>query len=615
MMICFCIVPRFFLALLIGLLVFASAASAQTAKQSQREATAKDKAAAQAEAERLAKQRREQARALLLSLASDARSYRDQALRARTLARIADTLWDSDVDRGRELFRKAWEAAGNADAETARRRQEDIQRQRARTGGGYAIPSYPNVRGELLQLAARRDRELGEEFLQSLKADQSDVNGQDLRLTLARELLGSGDAERALQFAGSELATIDIFTVDFLTWLRVQDAAAADQRFAVMISSAASNQLSDANTVSLLSSYLFTPHVYVSFRNGRDSSAMLGSSSPPTNVAPELQLQFFQFAARVLLRTDPQTQPEQAGIRAQYLVIKRLLPMFETAAPRELADSMRARYEALSALVPQPNSDPSQRHPPETESADREQALLDKVDQARTSAERDQLYFQLAQGAMRGDDLRARDFIGKIEDSEFRKPALAYVDITLATRMVGQKKIKLGLELVQKGELTHIQRVWLLTHLAKLLMKTDRAKAAGLLDDAVAETRRIEEFDPDRPRALLAIANALKLIEPARAFDAVFEAVKAANSADGFTGEDGNLNILFQTKSFSSVNDHPEPDFDIKGIFSVLASDDYDRAVALARSFQGEAPRAAAVIAIARSVLSDKSAPKAKGRS
>ena len=108
-------------------------------------------------------------------------------MRARTLARIADALWDTDVERGRELFRKAWEAAGSADQETVRKRQEDIQRQRASTGGGYAIPSYPNVRGELLRLAARRDRELGEEFLQSLKADQQDVNGEDQRLTLARE--------------------------------------------------------------------------------------------------------------------------------------------------------------------------------------------------------------------------------------------------------------------------------------------------------------------------------------------------------------------------------------------------------------------------------------------
>ena len=51
------------------------------------------------------------------------------------------------------------------------------------------------------------------------------------------------------------------------------------------------------------------------------------------------------------------------------------------------------------------------------------------------------------------------------------------------------------------------------------------------------------------------------------------------------------------------------PDFDIEGIFSKLANDDFDRAVQLARGFQGEAPRANATIAIARAVLNGKSAP------
>ena len=49
-----------------------------------------------------------------------------------------------------------------------------------------------------------------------------------------------------------------------------------------------------------------------------------------------------------------------------------------------------------------------------------------------------------------------------------------------------------------------------------------------------------------------------------------------------------------------------EPDFDIRGIFGLVAKDDYDRAVELAGGFQGEALRAAAVIAIALSGLNDK---------
>ncbi len=78
-------------------------------------------------------------------------------------------------------------------------------------------------------------------------------------------------------------------------------------------------------------------------------------------------------------------------------------------------------------------------------------------------------------------------------------------------------------------------------------------------------------------------------------------------------GEDGTLNILFQTKGYSAVSDNQEPDFDIKGIFGVLAKDDYDRALELASGFQSEAPRAAAVIAIARAVLdAKKAAPKSE---
>ena len=147
---------------------------------------------------------------------------------------------------------------------------------------------------------------------------------------------------------------------------------------------------------------------------------------------------------------------------------------------------MRARFEALGAMVRDSvrrrNPDPTQASPSAQETADREQAILDKIDHAKTSDERDRLYFDLAQEATRKDDLRARDFVSKIEDSEFRKQAQAYIDITLARRdFVGKKKVELALELIQKGELTHIQRVWLLTQLAKLLAKTDRDKALSLL--------------------------------------------------------------------------------------------------------------------------------------
>ncbi len=123
-----------------------------------------DKSDAKAEADRIAKERREQARSLLISLASDARSFRDLKLRARSLAQIADTLWSVDGEQARTLFRRAWEAAEAADEN-----QEP-----------YNVGEVPlDLRREVLKLAGRHDRLLAEEFLQKLKADQKETKAEN----------------------------------------------------------------------------------------------------------------------------------------------------------------------------------------------------------------------------------------------------------------------------------------------------------------------------------------------------------------------------------------------------------------------------------------------------
>jgi hypothetical protein len=105
---------------------------------------------------------------------------------------------------------------------------------------------------------------------------------------------------------------------------------------------------------------------------------------------------------------------------------------------------------------------------------------------------------------------------------------------------------------------------------------------------------------------LFAIANALRVVESTRVSDAIFDAVKAANSTDGFTGEGGMVTQTMSRKSLINIRSQPVPDFDIEELFGALANEDYESAVQLARGFLGEAPRANATIAIARAVLNDK---------
>jgi hypothetical protein len=293
------------------------------------------------------------------------------------------------------------------------------------------------------------------------------------------------------------------------------------------------------------------------------------------------------------------------------MMLKRLLPLFEQFAPREMADAVRTQMEALSNAVSEDArkaDDNTLREGirPPLNPEEREKALLDRVDRAKTSAERDLLYLQLARLFTDSDETRARDYVEKIEDSELRQKVRAYIDATMVMSAVNKKTPDRVLELVRTGELTHLQKSWGLSQAAKLLSKTDRDKALAVLDDSATEARRLEGGDPDRPRALLAVANAMLTIDRGKAWDAVEEALKAANSAEGFTGEDGVLRVSLITKGTSSIRSSSQGEFDVAPIFNELANDDYERAIDLARGFQREAPRASATIAIAKSVLQEK---------
>lgn len=589
-----------------------------------------------AEAKRAAKERRIQARSLLISLSADARNFRDPTLRSRSLARIADALWLVDAEQGRLLFRKAWEASEVADQESQQRLQEEIRQQKAKTGGGFAVNLPPNVRREVLKLAAHHDRVLGEEFLEKLEAQKqeaanaaADANRYSSsfnealkqRIGVARELLLTGDVERALQFAEAGLGSVTMETVSFLAELREKNAALADQRYATMLASANTNPQADANTVSLLSSYIFTPHLFVTFSPAGVSSSHGTDVVTSADVAPKLRTAFLQTAAGILLRPQPPADQDQStsGVEGKYLVIKRLLRFFEQFATRDIAEAVRGQLDVLNSIV----SDKVRRRgdelvrsgvEPEKPVADQEQAILDKIDRVSTSAGRDGLFLQLAYRAIRRGDIRARDFVSKIEDSEVRKRFQAYTDAALVISLLSKKLTEQTLEIARKGDLTHIQRVWALTQVANQLGKTDREKAMQLVDETVLEVRRIDVSDPSLPMGLFAVANLLNSIDPARVWDATFDAVKAANSAEGFTGEDGELVLRFQSKGQSSVYSNDVPDFDVEGIFRELATRDYDRAVELARGFQGEGPRAVATIAIARAVLEPKTTGAAKAR-
>jgi hypothetical protein len=236
-----------------------------------------------------------------------------------------------------------------------------------------------------------------------------------------------------------------------------------------------------------------------------------------------------------------------------------------------------------------------------------ERSLLNQLDHEKTSTMRDSINIRLAMHFASKGDLHARDFIDDIVDPETRTYARTLTDIRLAERAIWKKDADRIVELIRTGEFSHVYKAWLSTQAAKLLAKSDNEKAASLVELAIAEARRISGSDADAPRAFVAAANAMFEVNRNAVWETMNEAVKSANSAEDFTGEDGGLSFRLTTKAGPShVSYNAVPDFDLDGIFRNLADYDYDKAVQLARGLNRDAPRSVATIAIARTVLEPK---------
>jgi hypothetical protein len=623
-------VSLFPVVVLVGLLLVAPgslSASRVLAQASGEQATRKKgERPPRAEADPLAAQSRATAVSLLTSLADKARSFRDRTLRARAQARAADALWELDAELARTLFRRAWADADAADREIERKRDEDRKAQLA--VGGVAMQSAaPELRAEVLRLAGRRDRALGEEFISLLaQPDEKDsaqagagdssygISPAELqRLSLALKLLEEGDAARAVQFAEPALVRASIPSLKFLSALREKEAATADGLFTTLVACAAADPEADANTVSLLVSYVFTPFKYFTSYKTSGTGMSSGADTPAPDVAPALRASFLRAAAQILLRpTTPQEYDNtSAGRPGSYIIIKRLLPLFEQHAP-DLTPALNARAASLLPDVPERlrtaeaeggfSLSKSERAAPR----DAVQAALERAERTTGTAERDEIYAATAVNATWQGDQRAQEIVDKIVDADLLRRVRSFTDFAFVQNALNKKDAEAALARARKADLTPLQRAWTLERAADLISKTDRAGAVALLDEALAEARRIADDDPGRAQAFLAVATRYEKLDRARAWELMNEVVKAANAANAFTGEDGEMSVRFKSKRGGWMTSFDVEEFNLSGVLSALAAENMNRAVQLTDGFSNEAARTSAVIAVARSVLVKK---------
>ena len=567
----------------------------------------------------------------LISLSEEARSYHDLSLRPHILARVADALWDADGDAARRIFRRAWEAAEVADMEDSNAKIEGPQMQMVtalRRMGGI------DKRNEVLRTAARRDHALAEEFLTKLKEQENKDNdlkpvssAVDLarRLRLGRNLLEDGEIDQAIAFATPALIRVNPDSIGFLSSLRAKRPEIADQKFIYLMALAELDPASDANTVSLLSSYTFSPGYYITYNS--DGTSIWGfeeAPSTPPNLPAEVRSTFFKVAASILLKPLPPLEQDTttSGRMGKYAMIRRLLPLFDQYAP-DSGTALRAQLTLLATEIPNtrlgdPNRATQQSNfgPPSLPlPGDILQRLQDQLDHSRNSKERDRFCRQAAAELAEQGDARALDIADKIDDTKLREEVRGYVDFQLVRFALKKKDVTESISLAKKGQLTHVQRCWAYLQAVRLLGKSkkpNRTEVTVLLDETIAEARRMDAEDSDRARVLFGATTQFLPFDEVRTWELITESVKSANSAEKFTGEKTSIFSMPMSMkagmTFESIN---EDGFGIVPVMRLLAGRDLNRGLDVAKSFKRDGPRAVAILAIASAILEK---PRAQNR-
>jgi hypothetical protein len=85
------------------------------------------------------------------------------------------------------------------------------------------------------------------------------------------------------------------------------------------------------------------------------------------------------------------------------------------------------------------------------------------------------------------------------------------------------------------------------------------------------------------------------------------DVVKTTNAARAYTGQDSQINAMVHTKFMTVAFSSTVEDFDLSGLFRSLADGDLYRAIETVHDLSAESTRAAATLAVARSVLEPKS--------
>lgn len=470
--------------------------------------------------------------------------------------RIADALWDYDEPRARSRFESALRTCESLKADFP------------------SSDSRPQYRGDVLEAIKQHDpnwaKKLALDYWHGTKKQDPDM--WTLRLLI------DVDTQLAIQILRREIDTnTTAWLEEELTKLRAKDPVQADELFVYALSAAARRSKRSVDIFRELFNYVFPS------KTENHLGFVIDADMSPAR--PALIARFMDFGCEALLREADRIEQESGkhgsvGERSGmgYVEVQLWLRFFERYTP-DCATKIRTRWdEAILSLQG------GKEHIRETKlmvGPMTKEVALRNARETKDEMEKMAYYTRaITLAADQGDFDEAlailktnfevnvsSDFEGRIL-VKAAKTAIANDDADAAYRYTSKVR-----DLRQRTELS--------CGIARMMNKRkDSSGAVRVLNEALEYVQKAKD-DWQRPQAMLQVASAATLLESARGFEVVNQAIEELNHA----------------KSSVSL-------FDFDNNLLLLARVNFDQALSLAAKLNENESRLIARVAICRGVLS-----------
>lgn len=328
-------------------------------------------------------------------------NFKDPEISALILARIADSIWKFDEDRGRGLFMISLSKLPISSDNAAKK--------------SSALPTFRKV----VSLIARHDKGWANTLLELLNESAEKKSGSNLEIA---ETLLETDTKLASDFAQQSLQhDVNRGFVSFLNRLRQQDQAEADRLFIQAVRLYSSIPNPDATNFAILGTYLFGPPY--GYAGQTVTLTRIGNVFVPnvTGNHPNISVALVQSYLRgaVLIIGRPTTSVEQRSIR--YALGYQLLPKAQEFAPAMIGELSSAMSALISYVPVEITSNEAYRNLNRDAGRSLDEKIRD-IEKIADSSVRDRLFLDLTYHLWQKKDLQgANEAAARIENEEVRK--------------------------------------------------------------------------------------------------------------------------------------------------------------------------------------------------